>query len=277
MQYRRSDRKGACVLASMAEDIAIVGSEQALDSNNELQHVIVDNVSVPIANIVRDLVVNVQKTIYLVGEGNFTFTLAIVALRGSWHGITTTCLGKNTLLENFLETKIISFEWCIKNAKMLIGSDKIDKVKVFDGLEAILKVPRPDKINVEENVDCTTCTLNDQNIVWFQSPWLLDLEKIGQLLRDFLQNMNGHQKCHDYVLIGIQNIKDSPYPGSAKTFETEKLLAHALTVGYKLIGLDTSFVREMLEYGYKHKCVDENLERHEFLFYSHVTLVFEKQ
>ena len=69
------------VLASMADvREEIVGSEQALDLNKELQHVIVDNVSVPIANIVGDLVANDKKTIYIVGEGNFSFTLAIVAL-----------------------------------------------------------------------------------------------------------------------------------------------------------------------------------------------------
>ena len=158
---------------------------------------------------------------------------------------------------------------------MLIESDKTDQV--FARLEAILKVPRPNKINTEENVDCTTCTLTNQNIVWFQSPWLLETDKIGQLLRDFLKNMNQQQKCHDYVLIGIQNMKEVPGDGSVEHFKIEKLLAYASTVGYNVVGVDTSFVREMLEYGYKHKCVDENLEIHEVLFHSHVTLVFEKE
>ena len=63
----------------------IVRSATALESTPEPRYLIVDDMSIPLTKFVRDLVINDQKrrTIYLVGEGNFTFTVALVALRGS--------------------------------------------------------------------------------------------------------------------------------------------------------------------------------------------------
>ena len=129
---------------------------------------------------------------------------------------------------------------------------------------------------MEENVDCTSCSLIAQDIVWFQCPWLLDLDKIGQLLRDFLQNMNEQQNCPNYVFIGFTSQTTEKYT-TVHTYQIEQLLAYAPTVGYKFIGADNSFIKEMLAHGYRHKCTDENLDFHERLFHAHATLVFEKK
>ena len=46
----------------------------------------------PIHRIVKNLIVERRLPVLLVGEGNFSFALALAAVRGSWDGITATCL-----------------------------------------------------------------------------------------------------------------------------------------------------------------------------------------
>ena len=97
---------------------------------------------------------------YLVGEGNFTFTLALVTLRGSWNGIITSCLEENRLLETFSETKLAAIQWCIKNERIRYGNAEIDKARVFDRIEEVLSVKKPKRANVQSNVDCRKCKMN---------------------------------------------------------------------------------------------------------------------
>ena len=60
--------------------------------------------SVPVANSMRHCVWSMIRK--LVGEGNFTFSLAIAALRGSWHGITD-CMSNKFLKVMFCFLKVM--------------------------------------------------------------------------------------------------------------------------------------------------------------------------
>ena len=51
----------------------------------------------------------------VVGEGDFTFTLALAAMCGSWKGITSTCYEDRPC--DFAEVQLNTIEFCIKNGR----------------------------------------------------------------------------------------------------------------------------------------------------------------
>ena len=228
------------------------------------------------SHIVRDLVLNEgqdgeKRTVYIVGESNFTFSLALAALRGSWDGIITTSFHHNNLLETFSETKALTLGWCILNQKKKCSGSLSDFKNVEDtfGVSKVLNVEKPPEKNVIKSVDCTTCVIpTDVSIVLFQCPW--KSKQTSSLLRRFFTNIRHQQHSGDYILIGI--VRHRMYIDG---YNMEKM--SAWSEGYVFVGEDSHFIGEILKAGYKHQCESPITDIHEVILHHHATLVFQKK
>ena len=152
--------------------------------------------------IVKTLILTERLDVVLVGEGNFTFTIALVALRGSWDGVISTCLeeNENVLLSDFYRIKLQSVDFCIKNCQ-----DKKSPDVVISNIKNVLSVGEPH--DAYTNVDGTRFLFSsywrqgNRTIVWFQCRWAVS--RVDLLISNFLEHMSRQQATGDYVFIGI--------------------------------------------------------------------------
>ena len=235
----------------------------------------IGKLKVPLKSMVKDLVMKKMHNgeypeVFIVGERNFTFTVALTALRGSWSGIVATCVGDNTLLQIFYNVLLSAMEGSISNGKKMLGSviSEHQKDRVIAQVTKISKVSHPTLKNVRGDIDCTNSSELKTGIVWFQCPWKERKSQTGKLLVEFLCNMNRQQNTGGFVLIGIAN-----HPNYIHEYELEALLRYSKE--YSLLGADNFFIREILAHGYKHES-DSYKDIHDYIFHSHITLVFQK-
>lgn len=232
---------------------------------------------VPGVDRLKQLLITEQRSVVVFGEGNFTFTVALAALRQSYRGIISTTLMDPERQLQFSDIKLLTIESCVANGKRFEDSHSA----VLGRVEALLRLPSPpDSLpTVQFNIDATNTpdSLGVQGkIVWFQCPWigLQDQEtNTATLVREFLTHMETKQSPGDYLLIGIANF--FPY---VIAYRLGELLGDNLSQGavgqYSFLGADTALVQEILRYGYRHQGIT-NI--HDKIFESHVTLVFQKQ
>ena len=235
-------------------------------------------------SIVETLILTESLDMVLVGEGNFTFTIALVALRGSWDGVISTCLeeNENNLLSDFYRIKLQSVDFCIKNCLHKKSPDM-----VISNIKNILSVDEPRDANtIKANVDGTRFLFSsywregNRTIVWFQCPWAVS--RVDLLISNFLEHMSRQQATGDYVFIGI--VTFFPY---VKQYKLQNLfrentkiwndLLEKFNKKYEFIGADASFIKEILEHGYKHVTLAGNYDIHLEIFEHHTTLVFKRK
>ena len=85
---------------------------------------------------IKEMILNERLDVVLVGEGNFTFTMALVSLRGSWKGIISTCLEDQ--LFDFTVVKLSAVDFCIKNGREL----KLDAQNILCNVTGVLEVDK---------------------------------------------------------------------------------------------------------------------------------------
>ena len=225
---------------------------------------------VNVVNILEDLLVNSdsQRDIVIVGEGNFTFSIALAALRGSsWDGIVSTRYETESQVPTpqFSDVKQESIEYCDSTAL----SDKI-----------ILAIPSPpdgawkfgiDARNLPEDLSV------DKKVVWFQCPWIPRSIPHGiyDLISKFLQHMGEKQSVNDYVLIGIAN-----HDNYVKDYLLGELLGENLSGPfgeYDFLGVDNALIKKIISFGYKHESWRETYDIHDRILDHHLTLIFKHQ
>ena len=216
-----------------------------------------------------------RRDVVVFGESNFTFSMALASLRGSWDGITSTRYGHishNRPKPVFSDLKVETSQYCIENGKGFgDGKDAIlSKVKM------VLNLPSPPDYTWKFGVDATGNDMDVQGkVVWFQCPWIAQTKEhlsktTGELVAGFLKHMVDKQHSGDYALVGMVN--KLPF---VKDYKLQELLGTDLAWGhahsYQFLGADKKFVRELMQYGYMHEsCVSS----HERLLDDHITLVF---
>ena len=241
------------------------------------------NGSVRKITVVESLLMD--ENILLVGEGDFTFTVALAAIRESWRGIISTRFEKVTLSDprpQFDEVQKECIKFCRSNGKLLhIDDDTIQKY-----VDAVERVdPPPTNENWLFGIDATNTPENlnikeSQMVVLFQCPWLPSGDPNGTpatLITKFLEHMSTKQNVGDYVLIGIT--KQFPY---VKNYKLGDLLGEDLTNQtdssdmYNFLGADDTFIKKILKHGYHHTSCHSNTSIHEKIISDHVTLVFQR-
>ena len=225
---------------------------------------------------IKELILTDQLDVIVVGEGDFTFSLALAAMRGSWNGITSTCYEDKPF--NFAEVKLNTIDWCIKNGREF----NLDAERILCNVSAVHKVQKCPDTCVKTNVNCklfdfsTHCnwrsTDDKRNIVWFQCPWD---KKPDLLIRDFMKHMVCQQSKDDYVVIGIAECQHY-----TERYDLPKLF-EVYSEEYEFCGADKDFIKDVLAHGYHHKsCTFHhrvfNEDIHRFIFRYHTTLVFRK-
>ena len=226
-----------------------------------------------------------DKDILLVGEGNFTFTVALAAIRGGWNGIVSTRYEAETRYNprpQFDRVKRECIMFCRSNGESLnIDDDAIQRY--VDEVERL--DPPPTKENWLFEIDATDTPERlsvKGKVVMFQCPWLPDVDPsetpaTHRLITKFLLHMSTKQNKGDYVLIGIT--KQFPY---VKNYKLGDLLGESLTSRtdssglYNFLGADDTFIQEILKHGYHHTSCHSNTSIHEKIISDHVTLVFQR-
>ena len=220
-----------------------------------------------------------RSDVVVFGEGNFTFSMALASRRGSWDGITSTRyepISDEHPMPAFSGVNRETREACKCNGKQF-GDSRDDiqtKVKV------VKEIQSPPDDTWQFGVDAT-CILEELNVTgkvaWFQCPWETQAnkspsKKTKNLIAGFLYHMALKQDPGDYALVGIVNEKQC-----VEQYNLEELLGVDLCGPahfYKFLGADKSFVRELLQYGYRYEgCGDD----HSKFLNDHITLVFRRQ
>ena len=218
-----------------------------------------------------------KNRILLVGEGNFTFTVALAAIRGSWNGIVSTRYEADKPKPQFDRVKKECIKFCRCNGESLaIDDDTIQKY--VDAVERVEPPPTDWLFGIDATDTPEHLTIKG-TVVVFQCPWLPDGDRKGTpatLITEFLKHMSTKQNKDDYILIGIS--KHFPY---VKNYNLEGLLGANLSREtdssgkYNFLGADDTFIQEILKHGYHHQSC-HRIEIHEDIIEKHVTLVFQR-
>ena len=220
---------------------------------------------------VKEIVIS-NPEIVIFGEGNFTFSVALAALRGRWNGITTT--KKEVVVKPDLWDVILEcIEYCISNGRDLKDADST----IVSNVKKIVDVKSFDQTwHYQHGVDATTTDMIVQNkVVWFQCPWIPqeDEGRTDTLVKRFIDHMGDLQATGDYLLIGIT--KCFPY---VCNYDLQSLLGENLKANeyksYKFIGGDKELIKQLLQLGYRHEGVSDI---HKEILKHHLILVFQKK
>ena len=205
--------------------------------------------------------------------------MALACLRGSWDGITSTRyepISHEHPEPQFSDVKVEASQYCIENGNVF--GDASDAILSKATLVLHMRSPPRRDHTWKFGVDATN--LPDDidvrgKVVWFQCPWITrEDEELAMttdgLVASFLEHMVDKQRPGDYALVGIAN----EYP-FVKDYKLHELLgadlARGHTHGYRFLGTDEKFVRELLQCGYRH---EGYRDRHRRFINTHITLVF---
>ena len=201
-----------------------------------------------------------KRDVVLFGEGNFTFTVALATLRGSYAGIVS------TRFENEYEKPVPSFS----DVKL----EAIENTRLHANQDVLRRIQVPEREIRRFGVDATDLPVGLEvggKVVWFQCPWTTQ-DDTDELLRNVLEEMGRKQNQHDYLLIGIANL--FPY---VKSYCLQAIFGDNLQNrryrNYHFIGCDTEFIKDILKFGYRHTGIRDI---HFEIMNHHVTLIFQK-
>ena len=262
-------------------------SAPSADNVISINHADCKDDTVPRVTIVESLLTD--KNVVIVGEGNFTFTVALAAIRNSWSGIVSTRyepVDDFNPKPEFDTVKQECLEFCRKNHQGNLRSKGIayDDATVDNYIQAIKAVQQP-SLGEEWlfGIDATATPDNlaiRGKVVIFQCPWIPQgpwPETPATLIASFLSHMSTKQNKGDYVLIGITT--RFPY---VKSYKLEDLLGVGLSRGkdsssmYDFLGADDTFIVEILKHGYHHISCRSDKDIHEDIITFHITLVFRR-
>lgn len=145
-----------------------------------------------VMKVLQKLLIDEKLDLVLVGEGNFTFSVAIAALRQSWDGIISTCYEQKTSPELQIDkVKLKSVAHCISNGLKL----NTEPSTILGNIHHIICLQPPPDGTWLFGINGTNIPdhLNVQGkVVWFQCPWLprtSQPKSVYFLIEKFLQHM----------------------------------------------------------------------------------------
>lgn len=226
----------------------------------------------------RRLIDEAMPVLFL-GEGNFSFSTAVAAQRGSWHDI---CATNNLkVLPSYHEVLLDQLknsyaEWP-KEGKPFSRSDVVP-------LSKILNLTPPDAGNWVAGVDATKlCDFfanqpdreKFKRNIFFQCPWVLQGDT-HKLLVDTVTSAAAIQSAGDYLFFGL--ISGSKY---REDYNVPDLHKHLIQKGYQWLADQDVYAdkdnvaRTCFQYGYKHYSASSR-DLHQIIRSSHVTHCFKK-
>lgn len=264
--------------------------------------------SVASIDVLKGILLVENRKIVLFGERNFTFTLAFAALhkkyhpyQDPWQGIISTCLepdceGLQEVTKAIDTVKLKNIKFIVENeSKLEVHTSSTSTMK---RIKDIIELSQP--IGVSEifksGIDATkvrNSTIDVHGkVVWLQCPWCHPRDDVGRLLRHFLRRMAMNKA--EYILLGIvnefwyaRNYELGTLFGLPKFVRQSNVEEHVQNspalkepidvIGkYDFLGADKKFVKNILQYGYKHEgCTSTDI--HSFIIKKHVTLVFRQK
>ena len=230
-------------------------------------------------DILGSLLCEKRSDVVVFGEGDFTFSMALASLRGSWGGITSThfeTVSDKMPRPAYCDVKKKTIQYCRHKGELFKDAHDVISRKV----KMVQNLPSPPDDTWQFGVDATSIPrgLNvGRKVVWFQCPWK-SRETTGKLVADFLEHMRDKQGPGDYTLVGIVN--RFPY---VTYYKLGGLLGDGLanrhTHEYEFLGSDWKSVRELLQYGYHYQGYHGSQgcsECHKKYAMDHITLVFRR-
>ena len=99
------------------------------------------------------------------------------------------------------------------------------------------------------------------------------------LISSFLEHMSRQQATGDYMYISIVTffLILKQYKLQDLFGENTKIWNGKFSVKYEFIGADTSFIKAILEHGYKHTALVGDDDFHSKVIEHHTTLVFKRK
>ena len=222
-------------------------------------------------NLLTRLVKEDKLPIEITGDSNFTFSIALAALRGKWDGITI--IDKSDEEHTtFSEVKLLAVKYVIDNGKMFNSEQSEILQQVTNVLATGKDWPQVDKSTAK--------------VVWFQCPWESmrdDVQATYKLMKSFFEKMAKKQAKDDLLLIGIAKTFPHVLGYQLQTLlehdnETNSLfvpVACRADTKYKFLGYDDELIKQILCHGYKHQSATGDI--HFDILHDHITLVFKKK
>lgn len=265
----------------MAESLEIRVDQLSLEDeepNVSINYADGRNHDVPLINTLKEFVKD--RDILLVGEGNFTFAVALAVFRNkSWEGITATRY--EPISEIYPKPDISEVKLTAIKQKCLMAKET--QKECYGIIKSIVDLPLPPRSCWQFGIDATNIPESlpvKGKTVWFQCPWIpSNFSATHELIHQFLKHMSSKQLQGDFTLIGITTL--FPY---VKNYRLHELLGDDLSgndgtalsaLRYKFLGADKTLIKTLLEFGYKHEGSTAK-DIHSDLFDFHITLVFER-
>jgi len=214
------------------------------------------------------IITDMEPVLFL-GEGNFSFSIAIAARRGSWEGI---CATSNDVVENTAHRQLLDQ---INNVieMHLTPADELDRIRAI----VYLREGNPTRVgNVNAKKlsaffnDPGTATVRAQfkQNIYFQCPWSFPGPQ-PDFLKSIITSAAEYQKKGNCLYFGLTS-----YEYYAKRYELDGengVIAHAKEMGYILLDNDNIITTTAIAYGYYHHSNGGNDLHHDLLPF-HYTL-----
>ena len=215
------------------------------------------------------IVTDMEEPVLFLGEGNFSFSIAIAARRGSWKNISATV--NHEVKENTAHRQLLA------QIDNVIGMNP-PPTDVLDRIRAIvsLRKGKPTRVG---NVDATNLSAFFDNAserekfrknIYFQCPWIHPGSQ-SVFLKEIITSAANVQIPTNYLYFGLTS-----HWAYAANYELNGVIEHAKTKGYKLLENDNSITATAIAYGYHHHS-DSGNDIHTQLLPWHYTLCLMKE
>ena len=205
-------------------------------------------------------VINSETRLILLGEGNFSFTVAFASKRKSWKNIYPSTYESNPL-PNVSSVILLTM-------KNVLNDANNNQEKTLELLKEISNLNETDQSDWAIGIDATKNIPDNVplDVVWFQCPWATKWKRTNLLLENFLKHLSGKQSSGMIAIIGMITIL--PYISS---YGVQSLINNEF---YEFIGADNKLIFELLTRGYRHLGIRDI---HHIIYHSHLSLIFKRK
>lgn len=220
-------------------------------------------------------IVKDKKPVLFLGEGNFSFSTAIAARRGSWDEICAT-----------VNDQVPGNSAALNHKKLLAQINNVIKenltpTKALDRIHAIasLKDGNPTRVGEIDATDLSgffnpQATADERRRlrrnIYFQCPWTNPGSQTS-FLNSIITSAANVQRPGNYLYFGLT--KHTSY---APQYGLDDVIAHAEALGYERLEDDNSITTVAIAYGYHHHS-DSLHDLHDLIRPHHYTLCLKKR
>ena len=163
-------------------------------------------VRIPKISLPIDTLLDIEREILFLGEGNFTFSFSFACLRGSWENLFATAY--EDTIPTFEEAQVETIRSILSNLEWNKDAPVLDYIKTVSNFRS------PDT-PWQRSIDATNISIEqfpDPSIIWFQCPWVQRWKRTPDLLKNFFNDIGTKQQKGDIIILGIISIP--PYCNS---------------------------------------------------------------